>query len=130
MKYLLRIAPLILLCAALMPASVFAGDTAEVSINLFSFNPKVIEVPVGTTVTWTNGDVAFFERATGRKILWNRVASGTEVIEKLGEEHVRTGRWRVRLGLLHGGADVVVQVHRAGGVSVLLQAARVHDRDG
>ena len=28
----------------------------QVSIKLFSFNPKVLEVPVGTTVVWTNGD--------------------------------------------------------------------------
>lgn len=47
----------------LVPAAVLAGDTnkpgggtAEVSIKLFSFNPKVLEVPAGTTVVWTNGD--------------------------------------------------------------------------
>lgn len=57
MKYIHGITPLTLLCAVLLvPAAVFAGDTAEVSIKLFSFNPKVLEVPVGTTVVWTNGD--------------------------------------------------------------------------
>jgi phosphopentomutase len=33
-----------------------------------------------------------FERAVGKEILGNRPASGTEIIEELGEEHVRTGR--------------------------------------
>jgi len=32
-----------------------AGDQAA-EIKLFHFNPDVIEVPVGATVTWTNGD--------------------------------------------------------------------------
>lgn len=57
MKYL----PVIFLYALfvifpLIPAAARAGDTVEVSIKLFSFNPKVLEVPVGTTVVWTNGD--------------------------------------------------------------------------
>jgi phosphopentomutase len=33
-----------------------------------------------------------FERATGTEVLGNRPASGTEIIEEFGEEHVRTGR--------------------------------------
>ena len=33
-----------------------AADTVQVPIKLFTFNPKRIEVPVGTTVVWTNGD--------------------------------------------------------------------------
>jgi len=32
------------------------GGAVQVSIKLFSFNPGVIEVPVGTKVVWTNGD--------------------------------------------------------------------------
>ena len=32
-----------------------------------------------------------FERATGRKALWNRPASGTEIIERFGAEHLATG---------------------------------------
>jgi len=38
------------------PGGGTAGDTVGVSIKLFSFNPKVLEVPAGTTVVWTNGD--------------------------------------------------------------------------
>jgi plastocyanin len=36
-------------------AEQMAGDQAA-EIKLFHFNPDVIEVPVGATVTWTNGD--------------------------------------------------------------------------
>lgn len=32
-----------------------------------------------------------FERAIGRKTIGNKPASGTEIIKKLGEEHIRTG---------------------------------------
>ena len=32
-----------------------------------------------------------FEQASGRKVLGNRPASGTEIIQELGEEHLRTG---------------------------------------
>jgi len=32
------------------------SQTANVSIKLFTFNPKVLEVTAGTTVVWTNGD--------------------------------------------------------------------------
>jgi phosphopentomutase len=33
-----------------------------------------------------------FEEQIGRKVLGNKPASGTEIIEELGEEHMRTGR--------------------------------------
>jgi plastocyanin len=36
-------------------APVFAADT-EVKIDNFTFNPAMITVKAGTTVTWTNGD--------------------------------------------------------------------------
>ena len=32
------------------------SDTSEVAIKLFTFDPKILEVPVGTTVVWSNGD--------------------------------------------------------------------------
>lgn len=46
-----------------------------------------------------------FVQATGREVLWNRPASGTEIIRELGNEHVRTGRW-----ILYTSADSVFQV--------------------
>jgi phosphopentomutase len=46
-----------------------------------------------------------WERAIGRKVLGNRAASGTEIIQELGEEHLRTGR-----PILYTSADSVFQV--------------------
>ncbi|GAB4388452.1 MAG: phosphopentomutase [Thermodesulfovibrionales bacterium] len=49
--------------------------------------------------------IAEFERRIGRKVLWNRPASGTEIIERLGREHMRTGR-----PIVYTSADSVFQV--------------------
>lgn len=46
-----------------------------------------------------------FERRIGRKVLGNRPASGTQIIEELGEEHLRTGR-----PILYTSADSVFQL--------------------
>ena len=49
--------------------------------------------------------VEAFERAIGRKVIGNKAASGTEIIQELGEEHVRTAR-----PILYTSADSVFQV--------------------
>ena len=46
-----------------------------------------------------------FEQAIGRKVIGNKVASGTEIIQELGEEHMRTG-----FPILYTSADSVFQV--------------------
>ena len=46
-----------------------------------------------------------FERATGMAVLGNRPASGTEIIELLGEEHMRTGS-----PIVYTSADSVFQI--------------------
>jgi len=46
-----------------------------------------------------------FEQASGRKGLGNRAASGTEIIQELGEEHLRTGA-----PIVYTSADSVFQV--------------------
>ncbi len=46
-----------------------------------------------------------FERRIGRKVLGNRPASGTRIIEELGEEHMRTG-----MPILYTSADSVFQL--------------------
>jgi phosphopentomutase len=46
-----------------------------------------------------------FEKAIGRKVIGNKAASGTEIIQELGEEHVRTGR-----PILYTSADSVFQI--------------------
>jgi phosphopentomutase len=49
--------------------------------------------------------VAAFEQAIGCQVLGNKVASGTEIITELGEEHVRTGS-----PILYTSADSVFQI--------------------
>ncbi|MBI4457302.1 MAG: phosphopentomutase [Acidobacteria bacterium] len=46
-----------------------------------------------------------FENKTGRGVLGNIPASGTEIIAQLGEEHVKTGKW-----IVYTSADSVFQV--------------------
>jgi phosphopentomutase len=46
-----------------------------------------------------------FAHRTGRGVLGNKAASGTEIIEELGEEHQRSGKW-----IVYTSADSVFQV--------------------
>ena len=46
-----------------------------------------------------------FSRRTGRGVLGNYPASGTEIIQVLGEEHQRTGSW-----IVYTSADSVFQI--------------------
>lgn len=45
------------------------------------------------------------ESASGRKVIGNKVASGTEIIKELGEEHVKTGAL-----IVYTSADSVLQI--------------------
>lgn len=49
--------------------------------------------------------VSAFEQTIGRRVLGNKVASGTEIIQELGEEHVRSG-----FPILYTSADSVFQL--------------------
>lgn len=46
-----------------------------------------------------------FERRTGRGVLGNKVASGTVIIDELGPEQVKTGKW-----IVYTSADSVFQI--------------------
>ncbi len=46
-----------------------------------------------------------FSHRTGRGVIGNKAASGTEIIEELGEEHQRTGKW-----IVYTSADSVFQI--------------------
>src|SRR5689334_3320822 len=46
-----------------------------------------------------------FMNQTGRGVLGNKAASGTEIIQELGEEHQRTGKW-----IVYTSAESVFQV--------------------
>lgn len=68
------------------------GLTLDTAFPLYpdGFPPEVVEP---------------FERAIGRKVLWNKPASGTAILEQLGDEHVRTGR-----PILYTSGDSVFQI--------------------
>ena len=51
------------------------------------------------------GLVEEFEKSTGRGVLGNVVASGTQVLDEFGDEHMRTGKW-----ILYTSADSVFQI--------------------
>jgi phosphopentomutase len=61
-----------------------------------------------------------FERRTGRKSIGNKAASGTEIIEELGEEHMRTGS-----PIVYTSADSVFQVAAHEGVIPLAELYRM-----
>ena len=46
-----------------------------------------------------------FMHKTGRGVLGNKAASGTEIIQELGEEHQKTGKW-----IVYTSADSVFQI--------------------
>ena len=49
--------------------------------------------------------IEFFEEQTGRRVLGNKAASGTEIIAELGAEHMRTG-----FPIVYTSADSVFQI--------------------
>ncbi|MBP7830847.1 MAG: phosphopentomutase [Kiritimatiellae bacterium] len=49
--------------------------------------------------------VEAFEKRTGRKIIGNKAASGTAIIDELGPEHMKTGAW-----IAYTSADSVFQI--------------------
>jgi phosphopentomutase len=46
-----------------------------------------------------------FEKATGRKVIGNKPASGTEILDELGEEQMKSGAW-----IVYTSADSVFQL--------------------
>lgn len=66
----------------------------------------VLEDPLPTYPEGFPEDIlARFERETGRGVIGNKPASGTEIIEELGSEQQRTGAW-----ILYTSADSVFQI--------------------
>ena len=66
------------------------------------------------------GVMAEFERRIGRGVLGNVVASGTEIIEQLGAEHLRTGK-----PIIYTSADSVCQIAAHEGVIRLPELYRM-----
>jgi phosphopentomutase len=63
--------------------------------------------------------IAEFEARIGRATLGNEVASGTEIVNRLGDEHVRTGR-----PIVYTSADSVFQIAAHEGVVPLAELYR------
>ncbi|MCM3875674.1 MAG: phosphopentomutase [Thermoanaerobaculia bacterium] len=68
------------------------GLTVPVAFPLYpeGFPPEVVEP---------------FEKVVGKKVLYNRPASGTEILKQYGEEHMKTGR-----PILYTSGDSVFQI--------------------
>lgn len=65
-----------------------------------------IETPFQTYPNGFPSDlISRFEQETGRKVIGNKPASGTEILVELGEEHMRTGSW-----IVYTSADSVFQI--------------------
>lgn len=64
-----------------------------------------------------------FKARTGRGVIGNKPASGTEILDELGEEHMRTGAW-----IVYTSADSVFQIAAHEGViplEELYQACKI-----
>ncbi|HET9194079.1 MAG TPA: phosphopentomutase [Vicinamibacterales bacterium] len=97
---------------ALLPAPGAYGRMAEASAGKDSVTGHwemmgiVLDRPFPTYPGGFPADlIAEFERRIGRGTLGNVVASGTEIIERLGAEHVRTGK-----PIVYTSADSVFQI--------------------
>ena len=66
---------------------------------------KILSAPFPTFKKFPPEIVARLEKAFGRKILGNKAASGTVIIEELGREHMRSGS-----PIVYTSADSVLQI--------------------
>ncbi len=94
-----------------MPNGVF-GRCAEASkgkdtiTGHWEISGVVLEEPLNTYPDGFSDEIIKdFEEKIGRKIIGNKVASGTEIIKELGEEHVKTG-----YPIIYTSADSVFQI--------------------
>ncbi|GIP32311.1 phosphopentomutase [Paenibacillus sp. J2TS4] len=90
----------------------YYGKMAEVSVGKDTMTGHWELMGLNVTIpfqTYPNGFpkglIQEFERRTGRKVIGNRPASGTEIIRELGEEQMKTGAW-----IVYTSADSVFQL--------------------
>ena len=107
------------------------GNIQDVQIPYFDFAPigcfgKACEVSIGKDTTTGHWEIAgihlnspfpvypngfppdvmdAFHQATGVESMWNKPASGSEIINQLGEEHLKTGKL-----IVYTSADSVFQI--------------------
>ncbi len=108
---LANIKPLSGLCPALHPAGAYgrcalASPGKDTTTGHWEMAGIILERPFPIYPRGFPTDViSDFENRIGRKILGNKAASGTEIIQELGEEHMRTGS-----PIVYTSADSVFQV--------------------
>jgi phosphopentomutase len=105
------IAPIAGLPAAASPIASY-GKMAEVSVGKDTMTGHwelmglKIETPFHTYPNGFPDDlIAALEAETGRKIIGNKPASGTEILDELGERQMQTGEW-----IVYTSADSVMQI--------------------
>ncbi len=94
------------------------GKSAELSVGKdtvtghWEMSGVILEKPLNTYPEGFSKEIMdTFESKIGRKTLGNVVASGTEIIERLGDEHVKTG-----YPIIYTSADSVFQIAAHEGV--------------
>lgn len=106
-----RIAPLQGVNADVQPAAYY-GKMAEASVGKDTMTGHWELAGLRVTIPFRTYPDGFprelirrFEQETGRGVIGNKPASGTEIIAELGEEHRRTGAW-----IVYTSADSVFQI--------------------
>jgi phosphopentomutase len=106
-----NIAPLEQIPAEAKP-SAYYGKMAEVSVGKDTMTGHwelmglKVKIPFQTYPSgFPLALIEQFERETGRKVIGNKPASGTEILDELGERQMKTGEW-----IVYTSADSVFQL--------------------
>ncbi|GLX69058.1 phosphopentomutase [Paenibacillus glycanilyticus] len=93
-------------------AAAYYGKMAEVSVGKDTMTGHWELMGLNITVPFQTFPEGFpeeliqaFEERTGRKVIGNKPASGTEILDELGAEHMETGAW-----IVYTSADSVFQI--------------------
>lgn len=107
-----RIAPIGDWKPADQPPKAYYGKMAEVSVGKDTMTGHWELMGLKLTVPFQTFPEGFppeliepFEQRTGRKVIGNKSASGTEILDELGEEQMKTGAW-----IIYTSADSVFQI--------------------
>ncbi|GKU79618.1 phosphopentomutase [Paenibacillus sp. L3-i20] len=107
-----RIAPIANWKPADEPARAYYGKMAEVSVGKDTMTGHWELMGLKLTVPFQTFPDGFppeligpFEERTGRKVIGNKSASGTEILDELGEEQMKSGAW-----IVYTSADSVFQI--------------------
>lgn len=94
------------------PAGAYYTKMAEVSVGKDTMTGHWELMGLKLTVPFQTFPDGFppeliqaFEEKTGRKVIGNKSASGTEILDELGEEQMKTGAW-----IVYTSADSVFQI--------------------